>query len=406
MPWIAIYDGQKAAPRQVPKQTDVVCPECGGQMRVWSKSSDGRGRHFKHIKNMGRGGGGGTACESVAESDIHLKWKSLAADRLDDVFEGNVENCEMERQLQAPKSDKDRRFGDAVVTFEQRDPQLGQGVVVEVQHKNESKDIDAATADFIAQDYAVVWTDKADFGTDQWRMAAIDIRARAQEAAWPEQVPEQTVWWQPGQNHRAHRSEWQAAYRELQSVDVPATLPREWHDEQARELWKQQSWHELFPTWVEQGAEEYPAETYRDEVRAGLLDGSEPTIQLPPTVTEPLLFRTISWEKLFESGVELPHVARADISMAIDFAPLIERQTWRKWYRSGVRDRQSKRDDINPPPTGHDDVQCHECESYFYWTDGYEVCQTCGTTIDWEWNVATQRISPESVPEHIEIEFE
>lgn len=404
MPWIAIYNGQKAAPRKVPKQTDVECPECGGTMRVWSKSSDGRGRHFKHIENMGRGGGGGgsAACESVAESDIHLKWKSLAADRLEDVFEGNVENCEMEEQLEAPESDKDYRYGDAVVTFEQRDPQLGQGVVAEVQHKNESKDIDAATADFIAQDYAVVWTDKADFGTYQWRMAEIDIRARAQEAAWPEQVPEQTVWWQPGQNHQAHQSEWQAARRELRLVDVTATLPREWHDEKARELWEQQSWHELFPTWVEQEAEKYPAQADLDEVRSEVLDGTEPTIQLPPTVIEVLLFRTISWDELFNPGVEPPYAMRDEVSVEIDIAPFIHQQTWKKWYRDGVRDRQSERDDIDPPPTGHDDVQCHECESYFYWTDGYKECQTCGTEIDWEWNIVSGRISEDSVPEEFD----
>ncbi|WP_324666071.1 hypothetical protein [Haloarcula sediminis] len=373
-------------------------------MRVWSKYSDGRARHFKHTENMGSdgSGGGGAACESVAESDIHLKWKSLAADQLEEAFEGTVKDCEMEKRLAAPESDKNHRSGDAVVTFEQRDSQLGQGVVVEVQHKNESKDIDAATADFIAQDYAVVWTDKADFGSDQWRMAEIDIRARAQEAAWPEQVPEQTVWWQPGQNHRAHQSEWQAARRELQLVDVPATLPREWHDEQARELWEQQSWHELFPTWVEQESEEYPAQADIAEVRSEVLNGTEPTIQLPPTVIEALLFRTISWEKLFNPGVEPPYASRGEGSVEIDIAPFIHQQTWKKWYRDGVRDRQSERDDIDPPPTGHDDVQCHECESYFYWTHGYEECQTCGTEIDWAWNIVSGRISEDSVPEEFD----
>ncbi|RLM41310.1 hypothetical protein DVK00_20195 [Haloarcula sp. Atlit-47R] len=305
----------------------------------------------------------------------------------------------MEKRLGAPHSDKKRRFGDAVITFEKRDSQLGRGVVVEVQHKNESKDIDAATADFIEQDYAVVWTDADDFGKHQWRMAEVDVRSRAQEAAWPEWVPSQSEWWQPPYSHRAHQQEWHTAWEELPSGEVPATLPPEWYDQKARYLWKQQSWDTLFPAWVEQGKEEYPATEYQAEVRDEVVDQSDLVISLPPDVIEPIVFRTVSWERLFARGTEPPYSERSDVSLEINIAPLIDERVWKQWYREGVRDRQSKQDGIDPPPTAFDDVQCHECGNYFFWKNGYSECQNCGTEIDWQWNIATGRISEDSVPE-------
>lgn len=132
-------------------------------MRIWDP--DGVARHFTHVGNFGhsKGGDGDSECESVAESDKHIKWKSLAAERLEESFSGNVEECTIEKGLAAPVSDHDRRVGDVVLIFDERDEQLGEGLVVEVQHKNHSKDIDATTRDFIAQDFAVVWTDSNDY---------------------------------------------------------------------------------------------------------------------------------------------------------------------------------------------------------------------------------------------------
>jgi len=40
MPWIAVHDGEKKAPRQVPIKTDVDCPECGeclGELPGWTE---------------------------------------------------------------------------------------------------------------------------------------------------------------------------------------------------------------------------------------------------------------------------------------------------------------------------------------------------------------------------------
>lgn len=195
MPWIALHEGEKKAPRQVPTKTDVECPVCGDTMRVWSRSTDGKARHFKHIDGMSiSSGGGGSSCESVAESDVHKKWKSLAADALEQAFAGNVAECRMEKTLDAPASEKDSRDGDAVVLFEKRDPVLGAGMVAEVQHKNHSKDIEATTADYIKQGYSVVWLRKDDFAKDRCRLTEIDFRKRARDAVWPDLAPSLSEW--------------------------------------------------------------------------------------------------------------------------------------------------------------------------------------------------------------------
>lgn len=241
MPWIAEHDGERKSPRQVPEQVDVSCPTCGGRMRVWRRSSDGKARHFKHIGDIGHGnGGGGPGCETVAEHDVHKKWKSLAADRLEHVFEGNISMCSLEHQFKAPHSDKDRRFADAAVIFDEWDEQLGRGVAAEVQHRNNSKDIDAATHDYLEQDIAVVWLYADDFGETHCLLDEIDFRHRAQEAVWPQYAP-------PTRDNSQDLFEVVAQRVAHDSVSgARATLPPDWCDQQAKQIWRTQRWEQLF----------------------------------------------------------------------------------------------------------------------------------------------------------------
>ena len=242
MPWVAIYDGEKAVPREVPIREDVECPECGETMRVWRKSSDGKARHFGHIENFSGGGGGGAACESVGESQKHRVWKSFAADRLERLFHGNLKDCEMERELAAPVSGKDRRVGDAVVEFETPDEQLGNGVVIEVQHRNESKDIYETTADYIAQGFAAVWTSEDDYATDHCRLNEADIRKLACDAVWPEHVPKQREWW--GISAFDHvEKQWTG---KPPAVEVHAEIIKDWVLPTPREQWENTPWAARF----------------------------------------------------------------------------------------------------------------------------------------------------------------
>lgn len=386
MPWIARYDGEKMAPRQVPRGEDAECLTCGGTVRVRGPFEDGRARHFFHIDNLGGGGGGrnGSSCESVAESDVHMKWKSLAADRLEEVFDGNIASCKMEQGLDAPKSGQDRRVADVLCEFETSDDVLGDGIAVEVQHKNESKDIDATTRDYIAQDYAVVWLSGSDFAGDRCTLVEVDFRHRAWEAVWPNRLPLRV-----GRSNVLLddiRRKWRRAKdRDLTTSTVPATLPNEVFDERARELWESQPWNELF--------ERSDVNRYRLQVA---LAGGTPTVHsavsFPEQVVDSITYEHSDWDSLFtpKEATDQPPV-----ELDIDIAPFLPKAFWWKAYAGGGTDDV----DIQPPPNAFDDVQCHKCGHYIYWKEAGERCENCNSPFDWEWNIRTGRIAAESVPD-------
>lgn len=61
-------------------------------------------------------------------------------------------------------------------------------------------------------------------------------------------------------------------------------------------------------------------------------------------------------------------------------------------------------DDPEPPFGPHDDVQCRECGHYWYHTEGWTECHSCGADVDWEWNVATERIKQSQTPAGREVQ--
>lgn len=271
MPWIALYNEKKKPPRQVPKGEDVICPSCGGTLRVRGPFKDGRVRHFWHTDNLGGGsggGGGGIDCESVAESDEHAVWKSIAADALEVMFEDRVQSCRMEMQLDAPVSNAKYRQADAIVLFEDRDEQLGQGVVIEVQHKNKSKNKEAVTKDYIEQDLSVVWTTGDDFDTDANRMALLeaDLRARARRAVWPDLTPPAWEWssyeWLLDWQNRSHGlSLPSVSFSEGEELICSATIPNQY-------FYRRTEWSQLFAR--------YPVTEYIEEIAESATTGPVP----------------------------------------------------------------------------------------------------------------------------------
>jgi hypothetical protein len=281
----------------------------------------------------GKGGAGSSsACITVAESEQHKHWKRLAEAKLRALFGDQLETLQQEYRIEAPISGKERRDADVAAKFLNRDQQFGEGLVIEVQHKNVSKDIQAATDDYVSQDYAVAWLCSDDFGRYKCKLDETDLR----QAVWPERVP--------------HRSQWEsnpASYRELMRArrvenllgeynqGAPATLPKEWHDQQARRIWRTQDWESLFsrsnvPRWILQG------------LISTRSHGSLPRPTLPPAFADQVaatLWSTHPWERKFNpttdylSGVTEGKPRR---TAEVDFAPWFEEESWKRWWRDGA----------------------------------------------------------------------
>ncbi len=326
MPWIAIHDGDHKAPRQVPKGVDVECPSCEDRMRVRGKSSDGRAHHFFHVENIGGAEGGRNIdCESVSESKIHMKWKSLAADRLEQEFGDRIETCEMEYALAAPVSEKEQRYADAAIVFSEPDEQLGRGLAVEVQHKNEGKDIAKTTADYTEQGFAVAWVDERDFSTDRCQLAEVDFRHRARDTVWPDFVPDEARWQSRNtpfdQLQERRMSDWD---NELVDDAGRVLLPTEWVDRTALEIWRSQPWDSIFR----------PSNTGLYELQ-GLLSQAVFGRELPPPTMPPEFVDTVAqslwnrqpWEDLFEPPRELGDVFEGGEftrTAKVDFDPWVQ----------------------------------------------------------------------------------
>lgn len=392
MPHLAIYDGEEKTANQVPKQVDVECPECGGRMRVWSRSSDGRVRHFKHVEGMGHGqGGSGSSCESVAESDKHKVWKSFAVDALMAAFSGKVDGWKgfsedkkrdllLEKGLEAPTSEKKWRVGDVVLTFDSRDDQLGHGIIVEVQHKNENKDISLTTADYIGQDYSVVWLYSDDFTDDRCTLNELDFRYRARQAAidavWPEILPGPNQWQSEKQDFRNIEQRWCEAYQSgLCERGTDAIIPSEWFDKKALDIWRDQYWYNLFrrhrETFSTRG---YDTDTYIGEVRESVSGSVEVPATLPKEWYDFIarsLWNSHEWSELFggyESREYLAQVRKnQDLpTLSVNFWSIYPKTVIKQWFEQGRQQRLEAIDsvpdhdswtgvfDYRPPNSGPD----------------------------------------------------
>jgi hypothetical protein len=352
--------------RQVPFQTDVFCPECDGRMRVWREGSNGTDRHFKHVGGMA----GGTAdaeydsCEYVAESDKHIKWKNLACNTLHEEFFGEIADLTVEKQLSAPHSDKKHRKGDVVMILSERDDRLGKGLVVEVQHKNNEKNIEQTTADYIRQDLSVVWTFEEDYSDDHCRLAKPDFYNRAKEAVWPSHSPHVSEWRTVDDCYYHLKNEWQNS--EDAERFVPAKMPSDWHDEKARQLWLEKSWPSLFT--AESAFCRTDFDRFIDETRR-TISTTHTRVTLPPDwcdATALDLWNQQDWETLFttpqseriddysrleyQSEVFIQQVrdSLSDGVMQISVSSVPE-TLLRSWFMSGLEKRNEAKNELPPP---------------------------------------------------------
>jgi hypothetical protein len=194
MPFLAHRDGTDGliVPEEVTDGETVHCPDCGGRMRPRGPG-DRQARHFMHVDNLGNNNESqicaGLTRNGVGESDRHRVLKSLAVSSLRTRFaDFDVANCTLEATVDVSKGPSllDERRADAIVRFSEpiTNPNrfFGVGVVVEVQHQNESKDIAKVTSDYLAAGFSVYWAHEADFTDTQFRVERFE---RAFNERWP-----------------------------------------------------------------------------------------------------------------------------------------------------------------------------------------------------------------------------
>lgn len=432
MPFIATCDGERVIPEGVSDGETVQCPDCGETMFPWGPASDGTARHFKHHSR-------GNDCDAVGgESAVHAKLKSLAVSQLRLEFDA-LERHGPEIKLDAPTSNGvEYRQADALIEFDNRDPQLGTGLIAEVQYRHFGKDKADVLADYLAQDYAVVWLSEDDFSTDQCLLDADTFRDRAQNVVWPDHVPSRADWEAP----------FEVPHIGAHQRDVPATMPTEWHRDLERSVWDDRPWEDRFtgesnpvhralvewtieddvwdhqqsipatmhlPKWLTDAEEllfvnfeaDYPDQHKRDG----------------PTVTERLdhviehygidtayenifteievIFESVTVSAPGEWGTELRPKNRQFRFVPADLYDeyVAVWETNESDTQRGQGEKQPTTYDVEKPVTPFEDVQCHNCGAYTHAPSAGDRCGKCGTAYDWAWNVRTGRIDPESVPE-------
>jgi hypothetical protein len=168
MPFVAELSEKRVIPEEVADGTDVMCPSCGKTMRPRGPFSDGTARHFYYLTDSGGCSGG--------ESDTHRKWKSLAVSALRTRFDDRAAQIGPESPIDVSEtaSSVTERRVDALVRFENRHDLFGDGLAIEAQYRNESKDIEATTHDYLSNGVSVFWADADDFHQDQFLIEHLD----------------------------------------------------------------------------------------------------------------------------------------------------------------------------------------------------------------------------------------
>ncbi|THE64273.1 competence protein CoiA [Salinadaptatus halalkaliphilus] len=140
MPFIAVdpVDNRPRIPINVGDDEEVQCPVCDDPLRVREGSSTAR--HFYHPPDHSCSG----------ESALHLRMKSIAVEKLKDEYPNASIDVEF-------ITDDIPRRADVFVKFEQPRFPLGEEVAVEVQYRNEQKDLTETTASYLADYTSVLW---------------------------------------------------------------------------------------------------------------------------------------------------------------------------------------------------------------------------------------------------------
>jgi len=240
MPFVGTHNGDTVTPIDVGDDQTVECPVCNGEMYVKNRytreTRDGEtwvARHFTHTSRDDCGG----------ESDIHLQMKSVAASRAREEWPNATVS------LEEPIGD---RRADILVSFPETHERYGDGIGIEVQHKNEDKDVEQVTGDYIGSGYSILWLYEEDFDKGY---TDVDIQDESVIVWWARQVPRPGKW---------IVREWELKDTDVQMLSaweykIEASFTAEWMLKDGYRYFIKKAW--------ESGREEY-----KDEVRQRIRD--------------------------------------------------------------------------------------------------------------------------------------
>jgi hypothetical protein len=284
------------------------------------------------------GGGSG-------ESPLHDRRKVQAMNVLLDKFE--TERYATEFYI-------GKKRCDAVVLLTDPHEKYGKGFVVEYQHKNEQKDIEATERHYASHNFTTLWLWEDQF-TFSGLVPDVDLFGGRVFKPWPQVVPDCEEWSGTANRHRLR-----AMIGAGTTTRVDATLKRSFVLMSEQEYWNQTGLPESNST---------SAQEYLNELKS---EYSEPLIK-------------------------------------ISFTQWLSEDFWRIAYfrgiarRSGLLERGHEKNPNRPPKPANpfDDIQCQNCGHYKPVSDASQVCEHCSTLYDLSWNVETGRVSSDSVKEHI-----
>lgn len=211
MPFKALHNSNVVWPDQVNKKQYYDCIACGEKLTVVKshrRNGNWVSRHFRHISENDCGG---------PETNEHKLMKYVASRKLSYTFDSAI----VKREVKIPGTD---RIGDVFVELPETNPEIGDGIVAEIQHKNENKDKHAVSMEYLRNGYSVVWLTKFDF-TDDWMDVELDITS-----PWPQAVPHRYTWRDPP-----------VGVMQLKNMDpavypIKATIPFEYIESKRDEL--------------------------------------------------------------------------------------------------------------------------------------------------------------------------
>jgi hypothetical protein len=167
MPFVATCDGERVLPYEAAKADTLLCPVCDDEMTcVTSHHRHGSfvAPHFRHQTND----------DCAGESATHLRMKSIALSKLAEAYpEATV----------APEEPVGSHRADILVSFPEPRFPYGHGIAVEVQYRNDSKNLLKTDQNYYDVGYSVLWLTQQHF--DEY-----DVTIDHIQPVWPNALPQ------------------------------------------------------------------------------------------------------------------------------------------------------------------------------------------------------------------------